>query len=121
MKKKIMTVDDEFYMTKLVEGILKREGFEVVVAHSGKECLEKLKTEKPDLVILDMMMPEMSGRHVCEEIRKNPETKDLKVIFLTVATFSEAGIKNLGDLKVLDYIKKPFENDDFVARVKKVL
>jgi len=121
MKKKIMVVDDEEHMIELVKAILETEDFNVVTANSGKECLELLKKEKPDLIILDMMMPGMSGRETCEYIRKNPKTKDLKVVFLTVAKFSETGKDVLKKLNVLDYLTKPFENDELVFRLKKLL
>jgi CheY-like chemotaxis protein len=121
MAKKIMVVDDEESLLELVSAILKEEGYEVVTAASGQECLEKLSTMKPDLILLDMMMPGMSGREVCESIRKDPKTKGLKVAFITVAKFSETGKETLTEMKVLDYITKPFENDDLIRRVKKML
>ncbi|MEM7815922.1 MAG: response regulator [Candidatus Aenigmatarchaeota archaeon] len=120
-KKKIMIVDDEESLVELVRAIFGQEGFEVIYAYSGAECLEKLKTEKPDLILMDMMMPGMSGRETTEKIRKNPKTKDLKIVFLTVARFSEVGKDSLKGLNVLDYITKPFDNKDLVKRVKKAL
>ena len=119
MKKTILVVDDEPHILILEKELLEGAGYKVVTAEDGKAALAKLKTLKPDLVILDMMMPGMSGREVCEQIRKNPKTKGLKVVFVTVARFSEIGKKQLEDLKVLDYITKPFENADYLARVKK--
>jgi len=121
MAKKIMIVDDEESLVELVKALMEQENYEVIPAMSGKECLEKLKTVKPDLILLDMMMPGMSGREVCETIRKDPETKDLKIAFLTVAKFSEAGKDVLEKMDVLDYITKPFDNQDLVKRVKKAL
>ncbi len=120
-KKTVMVVDDEKSLLELVRGILENEGFNVITVTSGKECLDKLKTVKPDLILMDMMMPEMSGRETTERIRKNPQTKNIKIAFLTVARFSETGISNLKALGVLDYITKPFENDDLVRRVRKAL
>ncbi|MFH0874624.1 MAG: response regulator [archaeon] len=120
-KQKILVVDDEPHMIELERAILESEGFEVMAASGGAEALEMLKTVKPALVLLDMMMPVMSGREVCEKIRTNPKTKDLKVIFVTVARFSEIGKKILADMKVSDYVTKPFDNADFVRRVKKAL
>ncbi len=120
-KKKIMVVDDEESILTLVKALLESEGFEVITVSSGEECLERLKTVKPDLILLDMMMPGMSGRETCERIRANPETKDIKVAFLTVARFSETGKETLKKMKVLDYITKPFENEDLVKRIKKAL
>jgi len=121
MAKKIMVVDDEEALIELLDAVLETEGYEVITATSGDECLEKLKTVKPDLILLDMMMPGMSGREVCENIRKNPKTKDLKVAFLTVAKFSETGKNVLKKMKVLDYITKPFDNDDLLKRIKKII
>ena len=118
---KIMVVDDEENLLELVRGILEAENFEVITVASGEECLEKLNDVKPDLILLDMMMPGMSGREVCEKIRANPKTKDLKVAFVTVAKFSEAGMGALKDMKVMDYITKPFDNEDLVKRVKKII
>jgi CheY-like chemotaxis protein len=120
-KKKIMVVDDESSLVELVRAVFSQEGFEVISAYSGSECLEKLKREKPDLILMDMMMPGMSGRETTEKIRANPKTKGLKVVFLTVARFSEVGKDSLAKLKVSDYITKPFDNRDLVKRVKKAL
>ena len=121
MKKKIMIVDDEEGIVELVTAILEEEGYEVITAMDGKECLEKLKKVKPDLILLDMMMPGMSGREVCEKIRKNPKTKNLKIVFLTVARFSEMGKGVLKKLNVLDYITKPFDNKDLIRRIKNIV
>jgi CheY-like chemotaxis protein len=120
-KKKIMVVDDEENLIELVKAILETEGYEVMTASNGKECLEKLKTAKPDLILLDMMMPGMSGRETCESIRKDPKTKNLRVAFVTVARFSEVGKDILKKLNAVDYITKPFDNKDLVSRVKKAV
>lgn len=120
-KKKIMVVDDEENLLELLSVLLSEEGFDVITATNGKECLEKLKNVKPDLILLDMMMPGMSGRETCEKIRANPETKDLKVAFLTVARFSETGKEILRKMNVMDYITKPFDNQDLIARIRKLL
>ncbi len=119
--KKILVVDDEESIRELLEAVLGEEGYDVVTAADGKECLAKLKKIKPDLVLLDMMMPGMSGREVCEKIRADPKTKKLKVVFVTVARFSEMGKNTLSKLKVVDYVSKPFDNTDLIKRVKKAL
>jgi CheY-like chemotaxis protein len=119
--KKIMVVDDEESLLELLRAVLEAENYEVVTANSGAECIEKLKTFRPDLILLDMMMPGMSGREVCEKIRSDPKTKDINVAFVTVAKFSEAGKGKLKDMNVKDYITKPFDNDDLVSRVKKIV
>ena len=120
-KKKIMIVDDEESLIELVKALLEGENYEVITAMDGEECLEKLKTEKPDLILLDMMMPGMSGREVCERVRADPKIKNLKIAFLTVAKFSEMGKDVLKRMNVLDYITKPFDNKDLIRRVKKLV
>ncbi|MCX6817398.1 MAG: response regulator [Candidatus Aenigmarchaeota archaeon] len=120
-KKKILVVDDEESLRELVSAVLEHEGYDVATASDGEDCLNKLKTMSPDLILLDMMMPGMSGREVCDKIRKDPKTRGLKIAFLTVAKFSEAGKDILKEMKVLDYINKPFDNDDLVKRVKKMI
>ncbi len=120
MAKKIMIVDDEESIRELVNAVLSLEGFEIIAAEDGQDCLEKLKKTKPDLILMDMMMPGMSGRETIENIRKNPKTKNLKIVFLTVARFSETGKNTLEKMNVLDYITKPFDNNDLVKRVKKL-
>ncbi len=116
-----MVVDDESSLIELLKGVLGEEGYEVITAMSGYECLKKLSTVKPDLILLDMMMPGMSGRQVCENIRKDPKTKDLKIAFVTVAKFSETGRDVLKKMNILDYITKPFDNEDLIKRVKKIV
>ena len=120
-KKTIMVVDDEDSLLELVRAILEEDGYKVETASNGEEALERLKTVKPDLILLDMMMPEMSGRAVCDKIRENPKTRDLKVAFLTVAKFSEVGKDQLSKMKVCDYIMKPFENEDLLKRIKAIV
>ena len=123
MSKNVMIVDDTRDTVGMVKKLLESEGFETMTAYNGKEALEKLKNaeQKPDLVLLDMYMPEMSGREVCERIRKDEDLKDLKVAFLTVAAFRDQGKKMLENLKVIDYITKPFNIDDLMKRIHKIL
>src|SRR3972149_298908 len=114
--KTVMIVDDENTLRELVKAVLETEGFDVVEAIDGADCLRKLQKIKPSLILLDMMMPGMSGRETCEKIRTNPKTKNMKIIFLTVAKFSETGKGTLKKMKVLDYITKPFDNSDLIKR-----
>lgn len=121
MTKKIMVVDDELYIRKAVKITLKSEGYDVVTASSGEECLEKLRKEKVDLVLTDVFMPGMSGIRLCEIIRKDNKLKSLKIAFVTVATFSKMTEIGLEGLDILDYIQKPFDNEDLVKRVKRIV
>jgi len=122
-KKKILVVDDEKSMRSILEIILKTGGYEVDLAQDGKEALEILKSKggKADLVLLDMSMPDMSGREVVEKIRAEVDIKDTKIIFLTASKFSGKGKETIEDLDVVDYIVKPFDNNDLLRRVKSAL
>lgn len=121
MARKIMVVDDEENVLMLVKAVLDQEGFDVTVASNGQECLKKLKEAKPELILMDMMMPGMSGRETIEKIRADPKNNPIKIIFVTVARFSEVGKETLSKLKVSDYVTKPFDNNDLVKRVKQAL
>lgn len=121
MAKKILVVDDEESLIALLQALLEQEGYNVETARNGEEAIAKLNIYKPDLVLLDMMMPGVSGREVCEKIREDPNNKDLKVAFLTVAKFSETGKETLEKMNVSDYITKPFDNEDLLKRIKKML
>jgi len=123
MVKKIMIVDDEKDLREMINALIQTEGFDTMMASNGKEALKILKEteQKPDLVLVDMFMPEMSGRELCEKIRDEENLKGLKLAFLTVAAFSNQGKQVLRDLDVLDYIVKPFDVDDFLRRVHRIL
>jgi len=123
MVKTVMIVDDAEDTVGLVKKLLESEGYKTMDASNGEEALKLLKKtkEKPDLLLLDMFMPEMSGREVCERIRKDDDLKDLKVAFFTVAAFRGHGKQMLKDLNVSDYIAKPFDIDDLLKRVQKIL
>jgi CheY-like chemotaxis protein len=121
--KTVMIVDDTKDIVDMVKKLLESEGFKTLDASSGKEALNLLKNAnvKPDLVLVDMFMPEMSGRELCERIREDEKLKDLKLAFLTVAAFKDYGKEVLKKLNVLDYIVKPFDVDDFLRRVRRML
>lgn len=116
--KKIMVVDDEPDTVDLIKLVLETEGFEVISAYSGRECLEKLEKEKPAAVLLDIMMPEMDGWEVFKKIR---EKYELPVAMLTVRNQDIDKILGLHVLKADDYITKPFGRMDLVERVKKMV
>jgi len=121
MAKKLLVVDDQEDTCKLVKVTLQDSGYKVIIALSGKEALSKLKKQKVDLVLVDYFMPEMSGRKLCEEIRKDAKLKNIKLAFLTVAEYGKKGHEEMKELKILDYIKKPFVEDDLIKRVKKII
>ena len=120
-KKKIMFVDDQDQILELVSEILDLGGYEVIKVKSGYECLERLKEVKPDLILMDVMMPDMTGKQTVEKIRANPKTKDLKIAFLTVTRSAGFETKTMQSLGALDYITKPFDKDDLLERVKRLI
>ena len=112
--KKILVVDDEKPISDIIAFNLDKEGYEVVKAYDGEEALEQFESEKPDLVILDLMLPKKDGLEVCREIRKDSA---VPIIMLT-AKDSEID-KVLGlELGADDYVTKPFSNRELIARVK---
>jgi two-component system response regulator VicR len=119
MNKKIMVVDDEPDTVDLVKLVLETEGFDVTTAYSGDECLKKLNEEKPDAVLLDIMMPDMDGWEVFKKIRE--KYKNLPVAMLTVRNQDIDKILGLHVLKADDYITKPFGRKELVERVKKMV
>ncbi|MFH0876405.1 MAG: response regulator [archaeon] len=121
MVKTIFLVDDEKHLVELVTAILESEKFKVITASNGIDALAKLKKWKPDLMLLDMMMPGMSGIEVCEKIRADPKLKDLKIIPLSVVASQEIGAQKLKELNLPEYITKPFNNSELVRRIKKIL
>ncbi|HWR70428.1 MAG TPA: response regulator transcription factor [Dehalococcoidia bacterium] len=115
--KTVLVVDDESRMVEFIAMNLELEGFRVVRAANGSEALEKASKEHPDLVLLDIMMPEMDGFETLEELR---ETTSVPVIFLTAKSEEVDRIKGL-DLGADDYIAKPFSPRELVSRIRAVL
>ena len=114
---KILIVDDERNIVELIRLYMEKEGFETICAYTGDEALSSFRDEKPDLIILDLMLPGIDGWQVCREIRK---TSAVPIIMLTAK--SETFDKVLGlELGADDYITKPFETKELLARVKAVL
>ena len=118
--KKILIVEDEADIAKLVKFYLDKEGFQTNVAKSGGEALKHLKSERPDLVILDLMLPEMDGIEVCKKVRSAPDTALIPIIMLTAKAEESDIIVGL-ELGADDYVTKPFSPKALVARVKALL
>ena len=119
MAKKILAVDDERHIVRLVEVNLQRAGYEVVTAYDGKEALEKVKTENPDLVVLDVMMPFMDGFEVLRNLKANPETAEIPVIMLT-AKAQDADVFRGWQSGVDCYLTKPFNPMELLTFVKRI-
>ncbi len=116
-KETVLVVDDEPYITDLLSAALRFEGFAVEVAPTGGEALQAARSLRPDLVLLDVMLPDMTGTEVCRRLRQQGDA--VPVVFLTARDATEdkvAGLK-MGD----DYVTKPFSLDELVARIRAVL
>lgn len=112
--KKVLVVDDEKPISDIIKFNLAKEGFDVVVAYDGEEALEKVESENPDLIVLDLMLPKVDGLEVAKRVRANHTTP----IIMVTAKDSELD-KVLGlELGADDYVTKPFSNRELVARVK---
>ena len=120
MPKKILAVDDERHIVRLVQVNLEKHGYEVVTAYDGKEALAKIESEKPDLVVLDVMMPFMDGIEVLQTLRKNPATRDLPVIMLT-AKAQDADVFRGWSSGADCYLTKPFNPMELLSFVKRIL
>jgi len=117
--KKILAVDDEKHIVRLVQVNLERAGYQVVTANDGKEALQKVADENPDLVVLDVMMPYMDGFEVLQNLRRNPSTRDIPVIMLT-AKAQDADVFKGWQSGVDCYLTKPFNPMELLSFVKRI-
>jgi two-component system sensor histidine kinase/response regulator len=114
---KILVVDDQPINVQLLKRKLEREGMTIATAYSGQEALNLVAADKPDLILLDVMMPDMDGIEVCSRLQADIETKSIPVIFITARTSKEGKIEGLG-VGAVDYITKPIDLDETLARVQ---
>lgn len=116
----ILCVEDEPEMIDLIRLILGRRGFEVKGANGGVEGLKMIREEKPDLVLLDLMMPDMDGWEVYQQIKADEKTRNIPVIVVTAKAQSIDRVLGLHIAKVDDYIAKPFQPQELLASVERV-
>ncbi len=119
--KRVVCIEDEPEMIDLVKLILSRKGFQVVGAMGGREGLEAIQREQPDLVLLDLMMPDMDGWEVYQKMKADEATKAIPVIVVTAKAQSIDKVLGLHIAKVDDYITKPFGPQELLESVEKVL
>ncbi|MFP4588705.1 MAG: response regulator [Candidatus Bipolaricaulota bacterium] len=117
MNKTILVVDDDEKLVELVERYLEKDGYQVLTAYTGKEALKTYRRREVDLIILDLMLPEVDGLKVCERIRNQ---SGVPIIMLTAKTSEEEKIEGL-DLGADDYVTKPFSPGELLARVRAAL
>lgn len=119
-KQTILVVDDEKDLLDLIEYNLRKEGFEVLKAENGEQGIETAREAKPDLVLLDIMMPKMTGLEVCEIMRQDKTLKNIPIIFLTARSDEKTEVEGL-DKGADDYITKPISTTKLISRIKAVL
>lgn len=119
--KLIHVIEDETAMIDLVRIILEKRGYRVVGTSSGQEGLEQIREQVPDLILLDLMMPEMGGWDVYHQLKADPATKSVPVIIVTAKAASIDRVLGLHIAKVDDYVTKPFTPSDLLASIEKVL
>ena len=119
-QKKILVVDDEKDIVELISYNLEQEGFAVIKAYDGQMAWERVKTAKPDLVVLDLMIPGIHGLEVCKLIRRDAATETLPIIMLTAKSDQVDKILGL-ELGADDYVTKPFNVRELIARIRAVL
>jgi two-component system alkaline phosphatase synthesis response regulator PhoP/two-component system response regulator VicR len=117
--KKILAVDDERHIVRLIQVNLERAGYQVVTAFDGPEALKKVDVEKPDLVVLDVMMPKMDGFEVLKRLQANPETRDIPIIMLT-AKAQDADVFRGWSSGVSAYLTKPFNPLELLTFIKRI-
>ncbi|HPZ43843.1 MAG TPA: response regulator transcription factor [Bacillota bacterium] len=114
---RILVVDDEKNILELVRFNLEREGYEVLTCLDGARALELARSEKPDLIVLDVMLPEISGLEVCRELHQDPATRKIPIIMLSARADELDRVLGL-EMGADDYVTKPFSPRELVARVK---
>ena len=120
MRPAVLVVEDETALLTLLRYNLEKEGFTVSAAHDGEEALLQLKEAKPDAVLLDWMLPRVSGIEVCRQIRRTPAWRDLPVIMLTARGEEGDRVRGL-DSGADDYVVKPFSPNELIARLRAVI
>src|SRR5712691_6604940 len=120
MKQKILVADDEPDAIELVEFNLKAAGYEVITAADGEAALKKARSTLPDLIVLDLMLPEVDGLEVCKILRRDPRTRAIPIIMLTAKAAEIDRVLGL-ELGAEDYVTKPFSPRELLLRIKRLL
>ena len=120
MPKKVLIVDDEPSIIVATQFLMEQNGYETLVAFSGEEAMEAVVQHRPDLILLDIMLPVVDGFEVCQRVRENPDWKDIRIVLVS-ALGSEANVTKGLDLGADAYVTKPFSNALLIAQVKELL
>jgi CheY-like chemotaxis protein len=121
MQKKVLIVDDDIRNRKLIRVILENNGYTTFEAGDGREAIAILKKQKPDLILMDLMMPEMSGEEAIKAIRAMPEFKETPVVVLSATALAEEIERIRSEVEINGYITKPIKLDNFINTIKEYL
>lgn len=119
-KKRVLVIDDDLMTLEFLETLLKKKGYEAICAIGADECMKKLKEVKPDIILLDIMMPKKSGWDVLEALKLNANTKNIPVIIITVKDDMKDISRANKYENVCAYIVKPFEHNDLIKKIEDV-
>lgn len=118
--KKILVVDDDPYILMSLEFLMKKNGFDVMIARNGTEALDIINNQSPDLILLDIMMPDVDGYAICKHVKSTKHLKDIVVVFVSAKT-KDTDVQKGYKLGASLYISKPFSTRDIVKQVKELL
>lgn len=118
--KKVLVVDDDPYILMSLEFLMKKNGYEVMVARNGNEALSFINSDKPSLILLDIMMPDVDGYSICRHIKSTPELQDIIVVFISAKT-AEADVQQGYDLGAALYVSKPFSTRDLMKKINELV
>ena len=121
MTKRIIYIEDDLEMIDLVKMILSRKGYDIVGAHGGQQGLDQIEIAKPDLILLDLMMPDIDGWNVYQYLKSNDATKHIPVIVITAKAQSIDRVLGMQIAKVDDYITKPFRSEELILSIENLL
>jgi DNA-binding response OmpR family regulator len=118
--KKVLVVDDDPYILMSLEFLMKKNGYDVMVARNGTEALDLVEKQLPNIILLDIMMPDVDGYEICRHIKKTPKLKHTKVVFMSAKT-KEADIQKGYDLGAALYITKPFSTRELTKQINQLM
>ncbi len=119
-KPKLVVVEDEPDLVEVLVRRLEAEGFDVIACCDGQEALEKIRSEKPDLILLDVMIPKVDGYQVCRELKKDAATRDIPVLVLTVRAMDEDAKRSL-EHGAAGHLIKPFDHETLLSKIRECL
>jgi len=118
MATKVLLVDDEIDIVTVTKVRLESRGFEVLCAYDGLDALNKVKEDRPDIILLDLFMPVMHGFEVCKKLRGDPKTKDIPIILFSAGLYKDSCPKEAKDSGAVDFVAKPFDVEELVDKIR---